>query len=267
MSDGGPSLRARLRAGELLVAVEAASASAGAVEVMAGLDFDMIVVDARHAALSPYSGELERVIRAADLHRKPALVRVGENTPGTINRAMNDGAAGVVVAVDDPHKSAVAAKSVRYPPLGFRGAAPVVRAAGFGLTPWDDYREATNADRPVIASIESAEGLEAVSAIAAQDGIDAVLLDTLNLSLSLGLSSLSPPTQDGAIGSAVGELLAAGHVVGVNLASPGDAATWRDAGCTLLVIGTDVGAYADATASLRAELNSVPHRLAEGASS
>ena len=265
MNDRKRSLSGRLGSGDLVIAVEAASGSAGSVEVMGGLSFDAIVIDARNAAISPYSNELERVVRAADVNGMPALVRVGENTPGTINRVMNDGAAGVIVAVDDPRSAAMAAKSVRYPPMGFRGAAPVVRAARFGLTPWDDYREATNAHRPVIASIETSAGLREISDIAAVEGIDAVLLDGLNLSLSLGESPFHSPAQTHAIGSAIEELRAADRVSGVNLPSPQGAEEWREAGCTLLVIGTDVGAYVEATAALRADLESVPGQIENGA--
>ena len=267
MTDRKQSLFGQLCSGDLVIAVEAASGSAGSVEVMGGLSFDAIVIDARNAAISPYSDELERVIRAADVNGMPALVRVGENTPGTINRVMNDGAAGVIVAVDDASSAALAAKSVRYPPMGFRGAAPVVRAAKFGLTPWDDYREATNAHRPVIASIETGAGLGEVLEIAAVEGIDAVILDALNLSLSLGETSLYSPAQINAIGSAVEKLRAADRVIGVNLPSPQGAEEWREAGCTLLVIGTDVGAYVEATAALRADLESVPGRIENGAAS
>ena len=263
MKDRKKSLYDRLKAGELVVGVEAASGSPGSVEVVGGLSFDFVVVDARYAAVSPYSDELERVIRAADVNGMPVLVRVGDNTPGTINRAMNDGASGVVVAVDNAEDAELAAKSVRYPPFGFRGAAPVVRAARFGLTPWDDYREATNSQRPVIGSIESVAALENVAEIAAVEGIDAVILDGLNLSLSLGETPFHSPAHNDAIGGAVAQLRAADRVVGVNLLSPNGVEAWRDAGCSLLIIGTDVGAYAEATTALRSDLDSVPTRLGE----
>ncbi len=262
MIDGALSLFERLVAGDLLIGAEASSASAGAVEIMGGLSFDVMIVDTRHAALSPYSDELERLLRAADLSNTPALVRVAENTPGTINRAMNDGAAGIVAAVGDVEAAARAAKSVRYPPRGFRGAAPVVRAARFGLTPWDDYREATNAARPVVASIETAEALEAAPSIAAVDGVDVILLDIMNLSLALNTPLRALERHD-AIGTALRRLRGPDRVVGVNLPSPEGAEVWRDAGCTLLIVGTDVAAYSAATAALRADLDAVPTRLAE----
>ncbi len=251
-------LRAQLRSGDLVVAAEATSASSGSIEILCGMSFDLVVIDARHAAVSPYSDELERLVRAADAHGGAVVVRVGQNTPGTINRVMNDGASGVIVAADDEEAAARAVRSVRYPPDGFRGAAPVVRAAHFGLVPWDDYREATNAARPVIISIESAAALDSITQLSATDGVDAVLLDVFNLGLALG-TNLTPESEH--IAGVLTELRNAQRIVGVTLPSPDDGAAWRDAGCSLIVIGNDVAAYAAATRSLRATLDAVPSTL------
>lgn len=256
-----PRLRQRLRDGELVLAAEAVSASPGSIELLAGLSFDALVIDARHAAVSAYSAELERLVRAAEARQAAAVVRVGQNTPGTINRVMNDGAQGLIVAAADAASAAHAARSLRYPPDGFRGAAPVVRAAHFGLVPWDDYRSATNADRPMIISIETQAGLEAIDEIAAVEGVDLVLFDVFNLGLALG----EPPSPDGQpFASIIDRLTVGGCRVGVTLSQPEGAERWRDAGCTFIVVGNDVTAYAAATRELRASLDVVPTRLAGG---
>ena len=259
------SLIRRLQERALLVGVEVSSASAGAVEMIGGLAFDFMVIDARHAAVSVYSNELEQLLRSADLGGAPALVRVGDNTPGTINRAMNDGAAGVVVTVRAASEARAVVQSLRYPPFGQRGAAPVVRAARYGLIPWDDYLEATNHERPVIVAIDDIETIEIAGEIAAVEGVDAVVIEALGIATSAGLASVGEVLDLTAVQASLANLRNDDRVVGVGLPDSADAAAWRDAGCSLLVVGSDVQAYVRATVELRAELAVVPARIVEGA--
>src|SRR5690348_10900149 len=91
------SLGSRLRGGRPVCAVSVASGSAAVVEAAGDVGFSAVVIDARHGPVSPYSKELEALVRAARAGSVPALVKVPESTPGTINRALNDGADGVIV--------------------------------------------------------------------------------------------------------------------------------------------------------------------------
>lgn len=252
------TLRERLARGGALAAVEIASGSPAVVELAGGMGFDLLVLDARHAAVSPFSGELEDLVRAAAAVGSPALVRVPEASPGTLNRALNDGAAGLIVpAVESAADALAAVHASRYPPAGRRGAAPVVRAARFGLTPWDDYRETVNQENVVLASLESAAGLAAAAEIVAVDGLDGVALGALDLALATGGS---PETPDGVPGAreAIAAVVAAGKLAAAAVADPAHAAAWRDAGCGLVVLGTDLAACATAMAELRRSLEIVP---------
>ena len=255
-------LRASLAARELLVGVEVASASPGSVELVGGLAFDVAVLDTRHAPVSAYGAELTGLVRAAELAGLPTLARVVANTPGTINRAMNDGALGLVVACDDAASARRASSSMRYPPAGFRGAAPVVRAARFGLTPWEDYLAATTSTKPLVVSVERAEQLAAAADLASTDGVDALLLDLVALGVALG-ATVREPDDDTRLRDAVAAALDAGRAVGVSVGRPDDAEAWRDAGCSLLVVGSDTAAYVAATRALRDSLETVPRSLAE----
>ncbi|MEZ5101740.1 MAG: aldolase/citrate lyase family protein [Thermoleophilia bacterium] len=252
------TLRERLVGGGALAAVEIASGSAAVVELAGGMGFDLLVLDARHAAVSPFSGELEDLVRAATAARVPALVRVPEASPGTLNRALNDGASGLIVpAVESAADALAAVHASRYPPAGRRGAAPVVRAARFGLTPWDDYRETVNAENVVLASLESPAGLAAAAEVVAVDGLDGVVLIALDLALATGGSPASPDGIPGAA-AAIAAVAAAGKVCAAAVADPAHAAAWRDAGCGLVVLGSDLAACAEAMTAMRSSLEIVP---------
>jgi 2-keto-3-deoxy-L-rhamnonate aldolase RhmA len=259
------SLSASLRAGKTVCAVSIASGSPAVVEIAGDLGFSAVVLDARHASVSPFSGELEALVRAGRAGGVPCIVRPPDATPGTLNRSLNDGADGVMVpAVENVDDARAAVAATRYPPLGRRGAAPVVRAARYGLQAWDDYHAATNSERLVLASLESAEAVAAAGAITAVEGIDGVVLDAMTLALDTGAASPAPDVLEG-VAAAVAAAESAGAFCGALAADPADAAGFADAGCRLVVVGSDLAACAARTRALRASLDAVPTTLSAGA--
>lgn len=188
------------------------------------------------------------------------LVRVAANTPGTINRAMNDGAAGILVTCDDEEAAVRASTSMRYPPDGVRGAAPVVRAARYGLTAWDDYRRSTNETKPLALSIEDERQLASVDELAQATGVDVVVFDLAPLQVAFA-TTITQPSDCQPLLVAM-ELMRRRNVpMGVILSEASSAEAWRDAGFRLIVLGTDTAAYASATMAMRISLDTVPTTL------
>ncbi len=230
---GSGSLR---RAESPRCAVSIASGSPAAVEIASRLGFELLVVDARQAAVSPFSGELESLIRAAGAAGASVIASLPESSPGTVNRALNDGAAGIIAPFVRSAKDAQAlVHSSRYPPLGGRGAAPVVRAAGYGTQPWDDYQAETNSERIVLAALEDREALAAAAAIVAVDWLDGI-----------------------------GNARAAGKIGGVSIADADSAGEFAELGCNLIVLESDIAACARQMVDLEHSLRAVPRRLAVG---
>ena len=256
-------LRQRLSSGDVVCGIEVGMASTASVEILGGLDFDLLVIDSRHAPASAYNGELEALVRAADTSATPTLARIATSSPGTVNRALNDGSGGIYVAVDGPDGARQTIESARYPPEGRRGAAPMVRAARFGLTQWDDYLAMTNEDKAIAAGIETAEGLRSAGAIAAVEGVDVVVFHALSLGTLLELdrpadaaSLLAHPQISEAL-----EAVTAHTRLGIDLVGASGAGAWRDAGATFFVVGSDLGAYARSALAMRASLEAVPQTL------
>jgi len=153
-----------------------------AVEVMASSGLDFLCIDWEHAQIS--RDMIETMIRAADVHRVPAMVRVPGHAPEAIQAALDSGAQGVLIPrVSTAAQAALAVKASRYPPLGERGVGPG-RAAGYGYR-IPEYLASANERIVVAVQVETAEGLANIGAIAAVDGVDVIFVGPGDLSVSI----------------------------------------------------------------------------------
>ena len=100
--------------------------------------FDFVVLDTEHGHYNPES--VERMVRAADARRIPAIVRVPNcQASAEAGRALDAGAAGTLFPRADGAPSVRAAvESVKYAPPGKRGLAGV-RANRYGTVPFDHW--------------------------------------------------------------------------------------------------------------------------------
>ena len=101
-----------------------------AIEVTAASGVDFLCIDWEHSQIS--RERIEDLIRAADVHRVPAMVRVPGHAAEDIATVLDAGAAGVLVPrVSTAEQARAAVKATRYPPIGARGVGPG-RAAAYG---------------------------------------------------------------------------------------------------------------------------------------
>ncbi|TPM28161.1 HpcH/HpaI aldolase/citrate lyase family protein [Mesorhizobium sp. B2-3-4] len=227
-----------------------------AVEVMALSGLDFLCIDWEHAQIS--RDTIETMVRAADVHGVPAMVRVPGHAPEAIQAALDSGAQGVLVPrVSTAAQAEAAVKASRYPPLGERGVGPG-RAAGYGYR-IPEYLAAAN-DRVVVAvQVETAEGLANIEAIAEVDGVDVIFVGPGDLSVSI--DAVGPEGADkltNAIRTIVRATIAHGKPSGIFCASPQTVGRWALTGASFFVLASDTmflgaGAAANCTAA-RAEL-------------
>lgn len=227
-----------------------------AVEVMALTGLDFVCIDWEHAQIA--RDTIETMVRAADVHRVPAMVRVPGHAPEAIQAALDSGAQGVLVPrVSTAAQAEAAVKASRYPPLGERGVGPG-RAAGYGYR-IPEYLAAAN-DRVVVAvQVETSEGLANIEAIAAIDGIDVVFVGPGDLSVSI--DAIGPKGVDKlneAITRIIRATVAHGRTSGIFCARPQTISQWAAIGASFFVLASDTmflgaGAAANCTAA-RAEL-------------
>jgi 4-hydroxy-2-oxoheptanedioate aldolase len=155
---------------------------AGVVERI-GPDWDWIWIDGQHGELG--YAEVLGLVRACDLVKRPAIVRVPGHEFGPIGMALDTGAAGIIVpCVDTPAQARAVVDAAKFPPLGKRsygGRRPIDL---LGRT----YSEAANRDILLICQIESPQAIENADEIASIDGVDALFLGPDDIMLRRGYS-------------------------------------------------------------------------------
>ncbi|MFD7924220.1 HpcH/HpaI aldolase/citrate lyase family protein [Streptomyces sp. NPDC059740] len=180
----GASLKARAAAGEPLRGVLVRVPAEELVEMAGVAGVDFVLLDCEHGPSDVL--ELRRHITAAQVYGMPVLVRVGEQDPQLVLRALDHGAAGVVVPhVDDAATAAAAVRAAHYPPLGERGFATYGRAGGYGTVTAADHLAAAR-DTLVVVMVESAEGCRRIPEVLAVEGVDGALVGPADLAVSMG---------------------------------------------------------------------------------
>src|SRR5690606_35631671 len=93
-------------------------------EEMARCGFDEVVIDLQHGSVE--IGHLADLFLAVSTGGAAPLVRTPAVDPVTIGRALDLGAAGVLVAMcESPEQAALVVASCRYAPQGVRSAGPL----------------------------------------------------------------------------------------------------------------------------------------------
>ena len=184
------TLKSRLQAHELLAGTWVKTPHPHIVEVLSLSPLDLIVLDAEHA---PFGREsIDACILAGRVSGKPLLVRPASAAHEAILQALDSGADGVIVPhIRSADEARALVRACHYGATGAdqaRGFAGSTRAAGYTTLGMARHREAAKGVI-VIAQIEDAEALEEIDAIAAVDGIEALFIGRIDLTISLGADS------------------------------------------------------------------------------
>ncbi|MFD2371609.1 HpcH/HpaI aldolase/citrate lyase family protein [Brevibacillus sp. GCM10020057] len=178
------ALKRKLRAGETVFGLFCSIPAPIVVEMIGCAEFDFVIIDCEHVSINPET--LENMIRAAECARITPLVRVADAQPGTILRALDSGAQGVVVPhVQSREQAEHIVRCSRYYPLGMRSLNSG-RPGAFGKHDLAAYLERANEEVMVVPMIESKEGVEHADEILRVPGIDMVLEGAADLSQSFG---------------------------------------------------------------------------------
>ena len=201
-----------------------------------GLDF--VCIDWEHAQIA--RDTIENMIRAADIHRVPAMVRVPGHAPEAIAAALDAGARGVLVprvstAAQARTRSRLRAILRRASAASGPAAPPATATASSNISP-PPMRQVL-----VAVQVETAEGLANVAEIAATDGVDVVFIGPGDLSVSI--DAIGPAGADRlarAIETIIGAALAHGKVAGIFCAKPEDVGRWAAKGASFFILASDM---------------------------
>ncbi|MCO1653705.1 HpcH/HpaI aldolase family protein [Pseudonocardia humida] len=176
-------LRARLLAGEQVVGGLVRMPSEELVEMLAVAGLDFVLVDCEHGPADV--GLLRRHLALADAHALPVLVRIGEGEHHLAQRALDQGAQGIVAPhVESAAEAEALVRAVHYPPRGVRGFATYPRSGRFGTVDAAEHRASAADSTLVVAMLESPAAMREAASIVAVDGIDAYLVGVADLGAS-----------------------------------------------------------------------------------
>ena len=150
----------------------------------AGLDFCRI--DNEHAWRQDESAE--NLIRGALLSGIAPLMRVDRDNPYLVRKALEAGAAGVIVPhVHDQKDAEAIVMAAKFPPWGKRGFGGLCLSGQWGINGGTEWMAWSNAETLVIPMIEDIATMPHVDAILATEGIDAVFFGPADFSVSAGV--------------------------------------------------------------------------------
>ena len=242
-----PSFRDRLRQGERLIGTLLSLPSPELAEIASAAGFDWLFLDMEHGALEP--GDVLRLVQAT---REPCacLVRVPENAEMWIKKALDSGAAGLIVPhVNSAAEAAQAVRWAKYPPQGGRSVG-FSRANLYGAR-FQENVETANAKTVVVAQVEHIDGVRAIAPILGVPGLDAVFIGPYDLSASLGKPGrIGDADVRQAIAHVTAACSSAKVPVGIFAAGAPAAAKAIEDGCSLVCTGIDVGLYAESAAAI-----------------
>ena len=231
---------ARLRTRESLIGYWIALDSPVSTERIGRLGFDYVAFDAQHGLIG-YDGLLRGLMAVDAGGRAVGVVRVGANDQYLIGRALDAGAAAVIVPlIDNAAQAAQAIRYTRYAPTGARSYGPI-RAGFYGGL--GTYHTTANDSLLILPQIETAEAVDNIEAILDVPGISGVYVGPSDLGLSLGM----PPVMDREephILAIYERILAAtaqrGLIAGIHNASAAYAARMERMGFRFLTVATDI---------------------------
>jgi len=232
-------VKEKLAAGQAVYGAIYCNGQPAYVEMMGYAGMDFVIIDTEHAPHSPET--VENLIRAAEGSGMAPFVRVTENSPSLILRALDVGAAGVVVPqVNTAEGAAMAVQAAKYGPQGQRGLAGIVRAARFGCVPSADYLKYSNENTMILTQVEHVEAVRNLDAILAVKGLDGIFIGPSDLSQSMGITGqFGNPELIRVITDIIERGAKAGKLVGIFCSTVASAKQWRALGAKYFAMGTD----------------------------
>ena len=177
----------KLEAGELAIGVGLRMTRVVEVgKMMKTAGYDWLFIDMDHNSMS--IDDAAQISVAAQSAGITPIVRVPGFQHFHASRVLDTGAQGIVVPhVDDIQTAKNMVENVKYPPIGKRSITGSLPQLDFVPTPVDEAIKAINDATLLIVMLETEEAVENAEAMAAIDGIDALLFGTNDLTIEMGI--------------------------------------------------------------------------------
>ena len=188
MHGPGRIFREKLAAEEPLIGQFLAEFSGPAiVNVLARAGFDFVMIDCEHGNYS--FRDIETMLEAGWNAGICMLVRTADTSRSLITKALDAGAAGIVVpAIDSLEQVRAVVRASKYRPIGRRGVHLFRGHTRHRAVDPQRFMEEANHDLLTFVQIELAKAVEVTEEIAATDGVDGVYIGPGDLSSDLGIA-------------------------------------------------------------------------------
>jgi 4-hydroxy-2-oxoheptanedioate aldolase len=214
---------------------------------IAGLDF--IILDQEHGFVNDY--QLTNHVRAAKATNMLSFIRVPFLNSNHIGKALDSGAAGVMIPNISTKEEAVkAVQYAKFYPLGARGICRFVKAAQFGTQERGEYF--TNENKKVlILQVEGLEGIQNLESILSVEGIDYIFIGPYDLSQSIGLpGEIFNPIVLEKIERIIDTSKFYKKKIGIFTDTKEDILKYKDLGVKMIAYSVDVNIYLNALKSI-----------------
>jgi 2-keto-3-deoxy-L-rhamnonate aldolase RhmA len=216
------------------------------VPALAACGLDFFIIDTEHSPASLHEIEsLARVCRQFDI---APLVRVTDNDYALIARALDCGAAGIVIPrLESAAEARRAVEAAKYTPTGRRGCwMRSIIADSSGPATAEDLEKA-NRETIVVVQVENEQALADLENIVQVPGVDATLVGPQDLSISLGIAGqVAHPRMTEAFARVVGICNTSPVAPGIHMDAVAPLAQRKAEGFRLLSYSYDVGLLAQA---------------------
>ncbi len=209
-------------------------------KMMKTAGYDWLFVDMEHNSMS-VDIAAQICVAAQDAGITP-IVRVPGFQHFHATRVLDAGAQGIVVPhVDDAETAAKMVENTKYPPLGKRSVTGALPQLDFQPISVADTTAAVNAATMLVIMLETPQAIENADAIAAIDGVDALLIGTNDLTMEMGIpGQVGDPSVEEAYRTAAAACEKHGKVLGLGgVYDPTLMKTYIAIGARLILAGSD----------------------------
>jgi 2-keto-3-deoxy-L-rhamnonate aldolase RhmA len=181
------TVKQKLAAGKQVVGGTVMINNADTYCAMANSGYDFTWIEMQHSPMS-YQDVANMILSCKGASAMP-FIRVPDATEGDIQKAVDMGAAGIIIPmVEDLQKVRNAIKFAKYPPVGKRSQG----GGNYGKIWGPDYRQIANENIMIVAMVESPAGANIAEEMAAIPGVDVVFVASTDLSSFTGLKQGDP---------------------------------------------------------------------------
>ena len=236
------NLKERLKKKKELIGTWSVIPSSTIAEILGISGLDFVIIDQEHG---PQSLETSQdSIRALENVNCTPLLRVSNNDPDKILRALEIGAHGIVVPnIKNYNDAKKAISSIYYKPKGNRGVSAYTRSSNYSPL-FSKSRKFTNENILSVLLLESVESIEKIDDILEIKGIDVLYFGTYDLSQSLGiLDDINNPKLLKEVSKIIKKILNKGISAGVLIENISDKKMWKKLGFNFFLYKVDCGIF------------------------